>query len=644
MKPILIIKPFFLILILLIANSNNTYSQKAASLLSPIGNTLGITDQDDSSEEVSLTSVFPLGINFGGTTYTSMFVCTNGFVTFSSGAYTAYDPEGIAGFNQGYPIISAQQDDIDLGTSSPNHGELYYYQNVAENYVVVTWYEAGPYSTPVGWGSETNYNTFQIVLRKSAGYSSTNLDFQIEIRYINIGWHQSHNVAPSWPTAGWSTGNQTSYGETPYSGQSYFQNSASGSGIQQWTVTGGAPLASPTVNETTSATSITRNSALSGGNISSNGGASISQHGIVWSTSSMPTTGSYPGGNLTTFGATTTGSFTSNITGLAQSTTYYVRAYATNNEGTAYGPQMTFTTFPTAPTVDQTAFATNVTTNSARSGGNISADGDESIIQHGVVWSTSYNPTLGIHPNGNFTEEGSVASVPHNFTSDLSGLSMSTGYYVCSYATNSVGTAYGPNIYFSTPSNTPPTVNNENYFVYARTSRSVSSPTLLANDSDTDGDVISITNTGTNATSLGGSVTLASNGTFTYTAPTNQNAGANDTFSYTVSDGLASTTGTCTINLIDAIFIGTNPNTTAGNWNGNYVPPLDADMDVVFQSGTVTISSSMIIRNLTIYNAASFNCTGGATITVNGNIGNETRMGINTNSPIILSSGIKIHD
>jgi uncharacterized protein (TIGR02145 family) len=80
-------------------------------------------------------------------------------------------------------------------------------------------------------------------------------------------------------------------------------------------------------------------SAVSGGNISSNGGSLVTQRGIVWSTSPNPTTA-----NNSTNNGSGTGSFTGNLTGLTVNTTYYVRAYAINSAGTAYGNQVSFTT------------------------------------------------------------------------------------------------------------------------------------------------------------------------------------------------------------------------------------------------------------------------------------------------------------
>jgi len=97
---------------------------------------------------------------------------------------------------------------------------------------------------------------------------------------------------------------------------------------------------SSAVLTTSSISSITNTSAISGGNISSDGGASVTARGIVWSTIANPTIAL----STKTTDGTGTGAFTSNITGLSAGTTYYVRAYAINSEGTAYGSQTSFTT------------------------------------------------------------------------------------------------------------------------------------------------------------------------------------------------------------------------------------------------------------------------------------------------------------
>jgi hypothetical protein len=92
---------------------------------------------------------------------------------------------------------------------------------------------------------------------------------------------------------------------------------------------------------TAAPTSITSSSAISGGNISDDGGAPITVRGVVWSTSPNPILANNP--NVTNNG-TGIGSFTSNITNLTADTIYHLRAYATNSVGTAYGNEVNFKT------------------------------------------------------------------------------------------------------------------------------------------------------------------------------------------------------------------------------------------------------------------------------------------------------------
>jgi hypothetical protein len=105
------------------------------------------------------------------------------------------------------------------------------------------------------------------------------------------------------------------------------------SGIPEWVNTSLATLTTTTV------TGITSTSAYSGGSISGDGGSPISEFGICWAVTSNPTVAD----NKTSDG---TGflNFSSSIIGLSSGTTYYVRAYATNSTGTAYGSEEVFST------------------------------------------------------------------------------------------------------------------------------------------------------------------------------------------------------------------------------------------------------------------------------------------------------------
>ncbi len=90
---------------------------------------------------------------------------------------------------------------------------------------------------------------------------------------------------------------------------------------------------------TTGATAITYTTAVSGGNIISDGGSPVESRGVCWNTSPDPTT-SHPH----TVNGSGNGVFTSSITGLSSGTIYFVRAYAINANGTSYGSNQTFTT------------------------------------------------------------------------------------------------------------------------------------------------------------------------------------------------------------------------------------------------------------------------------------------------------------
>lgn len=94
----------------------------------------------------------------------------------------------------------------------------------------------------------------------------------------------------------------------------------------------------PTVT-TATITNIAETTATGGGNVTSDGGLSVTARGVCWSQTTDPTTAD----SKTTDGSGT-GSFTSSITGLTGNVLYYVRAYATNSKGTSYGANVSFTT------------------------------------------------------------------------------------------------------------------------------------------------------------------------------------------------------------------------------------------------------------------------------------------------------------
>jgi plastocyanin len=193
------------------------------------------------------------------------------------------------------------------------------------------------------------------------------------------------------------------------------------------------------VLSTTPITNITTVTATSGGDITSDGNGAIIARGVCWSTSVNPTTT-----DSKTADGDGIGQFGSNITGLTAGTIYYVRAYATNSAGTAYGDDVTFTTISQIATLTTTS-VTSITSTTAVSGGNITSEGIAAVTARGVCWSTTANPTT----TDSKTVDGDGIG---QFVSNLTGLTDGTIYHVRAYATNSAGTAYGNEISFTATS------------------------------------------------------------------------------------------------------------------------------------------------------------------------------------------------
>ena len=192
---------------------------------------------------------------------------------------------------------------------------------------------------------------------------------------------------------------------------------------------------------TSSVTNITGTSASCGGNVTFDGHDSVTARGICWSTSPAPTIVD----SHTTDGSGT-GTFTSILTGLTIGNTYFVRAYATNSVGTAYGNEVVFSSIilPTVVTLE----ASDVAAITATCGGEVIFDGGNSVTTRGVCWSDTPNPTVSDSHTTNGSGIGS-------FVSGLTGLYAGNTFYVRAYATNNVGTAYGNEVSFVTENYIP---------------------------------------------------------------------------------------------------------------------------------------------------------------------------------------------
>jgi hypothetical protein len=325
-------------------------------------------------------------------------------------------------------------------------------------------------SAGTAYGAEVSFTTSQnvttptvttsqvtnITQTTATGGGNVTSDGGATVTQRGVCWSTSHNPTTSSSHAAASSGGTGSFtvsmtgltANTTYYVRAYATNSAGTAYGTEVSFTTGQNITTPTVT-TSQVTNIAQTTATGGGNVTSDGGATVTQRGICWSTSHNPTTSS----SHAAASSGGMGSYTVSMTGLTANTTYYVRAYATNSAGTAYGTEVSFTTSQnvTTPTVT-TSQVTDITQTTATGGGNVTSDGGANVTARGVCWGTNHNPTVNSSHTTNGTGTGS-------FTSIITGLTANTTYYVRAYATNSAGTAYGAEVSFTTSQNvTVPTV------------------------------------------------------------------------------------------------------------------------------------------------------------------------------------------
>ena len=176
---------------------------------------------------------------------------------------------------------------------------------------------------------------------------------------------------------------------------------------------------------------ITGTTATAGGVITDEGSGSVIAKGVCYGTSTNPTIED----NITSDG-TGAGTFTSNITGLNGAKTYFLRAYATNSAGTAYGATKTFTTLGTAPSVVTNTVTTYFTT-TATLEGEVNANYLSTVVtfEYGTTTNYGISVTAIISPvTGNVNTADSVI---------LTGLVPGTTYHFRIKAVNELGTTYG---------------------------------------------------------------------------------------------------------------------------------------------------------------------------------------------------------
>ena len=201
----------------------------------------------------------------------------------------------------------------------------------------------------------------------------------------------------------------------------------------------------PTIT-TKAVSNITATSALTGGDVTDEGGYSVTERGICYSnTKSTPTID-----DLFIKSGTGLGKFDVNMTNLPNNRQYYIRAYAKTSFGVGYGQAIAFNTLSiTAPTGVTTLSPTNITHNSAYLNGSVSGDGGSSIIERGFAYSTIVtSPTVNDSKVTSGTGTGAFSSI-------LGTLNPGATYYYRAYARNNIGITYGSALSLRTSTTAP---------------------------------------------------------------------------------------------------------------------------------------------------------------------------------------------
>ncbi len=188
----------------------------------------------------------------------------------------------------------------------------------------------------------------------------------------------------------------------------------------------------------TSISAVTASTATLGGNVTGNGGAVVTERGVVYSNiNNQPTVA-----DTKVIIGNGNGPYSQVVTGLKGGTTYFVRAYAINIIGTSYGAVVSFTTDASPPVVTTSEVA-SIGNTTATVGGDISYTGGAAVTERGVVYSTANNP-----PTVSDTKL-QIGSGTGSFSQSLTGLTQGALYYLRAYAINSAGISYGSTVGFT---------------------------------------------------------------------------------------------------------------------------------------------------------------------------------------------------
>jgi gliding motility-associated-like protein len=383
---------------------------------------------------------------------------------------------------------------------------------------------------------------------------------------------------------------------------------AFGVGIDDVVITTGAVI--PTVT-TSDPAGITANSATLAGNVTADGGATVTEKGVVYATTANPTIA-----NTKITNGAGTGAISVNAPGLAGSTTYHVRAYATNSIGTAYGADKTFITLAPnqAPVLTGTAGTTLFSGPDAlidpgitvTDDGNIVASGTVSIIggfhspedELALMRDVSMGDIVGYYDGGTgilLLQSPSGTATIAQWQATLRRIVYRNGQPSPTVNTRTISFlvsdgSLNSNTITKTVSIAPPVAVADTYSFSTGTALTIAAPGVLANDTSPDGSPLTaVLVTGP----ANGTLVLNPNGSFTYTST----GTANDQFTYKVNNGyIDGNTVAVTLTHVNAapVVTGTAGTTVFSGEDAVIDPGITVSDDSgTLASGTVSITGGL---------------------------------------------------
>ncbi len=222
----------------------------------------------------------------------------------------------------------------------------------------------------------------------------------------------------------------------------YILSINSDNGSLELTIKAGEELGLPTLT-TEPVTNLTQSSAKFNGKIVSEGSPAYTERGFVYSSSPRPSIDSNNIGRLTS-AVNNQFTFSANVSGLISNSSYYVRAYAINQVGVAYGNDVVFSTDLDRTQV-LTSAATNISSTSATLNGVITAQGSPAYTEKGFCYSTASNPSIT-----NSTKVTVDGSGEGSYSTNINNLNFQTTYHVRAYAIQNGVERYGEDKTFTT--------------------------------------------------------------------------------------------------------------------------------------------------------------------------------------------------